>query len=162
MVFDILFLLAVVALGWGFALATYRLFAYRYAWPMGELQSDTPLVPVLLGLFAMVIAILFAAARSEHGGWWIVAAGLLWAFFWLGFMRVGSQISLFLAPLATLLLVLGWIGIRTPQDLANMTRRMTYGTETVRPAASEPDPFARRTGTPPGTGRREDPEFIRR
>ncbi|MEZ5842604.1 MAG: hypothetical protein R3D27_02575 [Hyphomicrobiaceae bacterium] len=160
MVFDILFLLASVAFGWGFALASYRLFARRYGWPMGELQSDTPLVPVLLGVFAMVIAGLFAAARAEYGGWWIFATGLLWAFFWIGFMRVGSQMSLFLAPLATLLLVLGWIGIRTPQDLAELARRVRYGTEVTRPAASERDPFTRTR--PSAATRREDPEFVRR
>ena len=41
-------------------------------------------------------------------------AGLLWAFFWTGFMRVGSQASLFLAPIATVVLVLAWISVRTP------------------------------------------------
>ncbi len=160
MVFDILFLLAFVAFGWGFALATYRLFARRYRWPMGELQSDTPLVPILLGVFAMVIAALFAAARSDFGGWWIIAAGLLWAFFWIGFMRVGSQVALFLAPLATLLLVLGWIGIRTPQDLANMTRRMTSGSERISPLASERDPFSRSGST--AAGARDNTANIRR
>lgn len=160
--FDLLFLLAAVALGWGFSLATYRLFAYRYAWPMGDLHAETPLVPVLLGVFAMVIALLFAAARGpELGGWWMVVAGLLWAFFWTGFMRVGSQLSLFLAPIATLLLVLGWIGIRTPQDLAAMTRRMTTDSGISRAVSSERDPFERSRGTST-TPRREDPEFLRR
>ena len=44
---------------------------------------------------------LFAAARGfEYGGWLILARGLLLAVFWTGFPRVGSQIALFLAPIA--------------------------------------------------------------
>jgi hypothetical protein len=29
--------------------------------------------------------------------------------FWTGFLRVGSQLSLLLAPLASILLILGWL-----------------------------------------------------
>jgi hypothetical protein len=31
--------------------------------------------------------------------------------FWTGFLRVGSQISLFLAPLAAVVLLFGWMAI---------------------------------------------------
>jgi hypothetical protein len=116
---DLPFFAAALAFGWGLSLATYRIFAVRNDWPMGELHRNKPLVPVLLGVFALAIAFLFAAFRaatpaSELGGWWILPAGLLWAFFWTGFMRVGSQASLFLAPLATVVLVFAWISVRTP------------------------------------------------
>ncbi|MDX2257312.1 MAG: hypothetical protein NW205_00195 [Hyphomicrobiaceae bacterium] len=109
---DILFLLAMAALGWGTSLATYRLFARRNRWPMGALHADLPLIPVIIGLFAMLVALAFAAFRGpEYGGWIIVATGLLLALFWTGFLRVGSQVSLFLAPVATALLLFGWLAV---------------------------------------------------
>lgn len=107
---DNLFLLAIAAFGWGLSLATYRLFARRQGWPMGALQADLPVIPILLGLAALVASIAYAAARgADFGGWVIVVCGLLLAVFWTGFLRVGSQISLFLAPWAGFLLLLGWL-----------------------------------------------------
>jgi len=115
---DVLFLLAAAAIGLGLSLATYRIFAVQNEWPMGELQRNKPLVPILLGVFALVIGFLFAAARGpEFGGWWIIGAGVVFAVFWTGFMRVAGQISLVLAPAATVLLLLGWIGVRPPSDI---------------------------------------------
>jgi hypothetical protein len=107
---DNLFLLAIFAFGWGLSLATYRLFARRSGWPMGALQADLPAVPVLLGALAFLAGLAFAAARGETmGGWVIVVCGLLLAVFWTGFLRVGAQIALFLAPAAAFLLLLGWL-----------------------------------------------------
>ncbi|MBN8912876.1 MAG: hypothetical protein J0H65_12665 [Rhizobiales bacterium] len=109
---DNLFLLAVAALGWGLSLVTYRLFALRHRWPMGALQIDFPAVPVLIGLVAVFISLFFALMRgATDGGWIILLFGILLAVFWTGFLRVGSQISLFLAPVATVLLVAGWISL---------------------------------------------------
>jgi hypothetical protein len=109
---DNLFLLAIAALGWSLSLATYRLFARTRAWPMGALQADLPFVPVLIGLFGLFSALLFATARgADDGGWVIIVLGLLFAALWTGFLRVGSQISLFLAPIATFLLLLGWLAV---------------------------------------------------
>jgi hypothetical protein len=109
---DNMFLLAVASLGWGLSLATYRIFARRQEWSMGALQIDFPAVPVLIGLFAASNALWFAAARGiEYGGWVIVLFGILLAVFWTGFLRVGSQISLFLAPIATVLLIAGWLSM---------------------------------------------------
>lgn len=136
---DIPFFAAALALGWGLSLATYRIFAVRNDWPMGELHANKPLVPVLLGVFALAIAFLFAAFRAATpatalGGWWILPTGLVWAFFWTGFMRVGSQASLFLAPAATVVLVLAWISVRTPPgfvfESSYQPNSYTYGTAT--------------------------------
>ncbi|MCU0955399.1 MAG: hypothetical protein MUC37_12525 [Hyphomicrobium sp.] len=103
------FLLAVAALGWGLSLATYRMFARRNGWPLGSLQADLPAVPVVLGLAAFLAGLLFAAARGgEDGGFIILLFGVLLAIFWTGFLRVGSQISLFLAPIAMGLLLVAW------------------------------------------------------
>lgn len=107
---DNLFLLAVAALGWGLSLATYRLFALREKWPMGALQIDFPVIPVAIGVVASLVPLAFAVTRGvEAGGWIIVLFGILLAIFWTGFLRVGSQISLLLAPIATILLIVGWL-----------------------------------------------------
>ncbi len=109
---DNLFLLAIGAFGWGLSLTTYRLFARKNKWPMGSLHTDLPAIPTLLGLFALTMGLLFAAALGAYdGGWIIVACGILLAIFWTGFLRVGSQISLFLAPLAGGLLLIGWLPV---------------------------------------------------
>jgi hypothetical protein len=107
---DSLFLLAVAALGWGLSLATYRLFAVRHKWPMGALQIDFPVMPVAVGVLASLVPLAFAVTRGpEAGGWIIVLFGVLLAIFWTGFLRVGSQVSLLLAPVATVLLIVGWL-----------------------------------------------------
>jgi hypothetical protein len=126
MVIDTLFLIASAALGWGLSLATYRLFATRNGWPMGEVHRETPALPVMLGLFATVVAFLFAAARGiDTGGWAIPILGIMLAIFWTGFLGVTSQVSLFLAPAAAVLLVLGWASARGPGDSDSLLRQ-TY------------------------------------
>lgn len=109
---DNLFLLAVATLGWGLSLATYGVVASRQSWPMGALQLDFPVVPFLIGAASSAVALWFAASRGiDYGGWVIVLFGILLAIFWTGFLRVGSQISLFLAPIAAVLLVTGWLSL---------------------------------------------------
>lgn len=109
---DILFLLAIGAIGWGLSLASYRFFAVRNNWPMGVLHADLPVVPLLLGVLAIAAAAIYAYDRglADGGGGVIILFGLLLWLFWTGFLRVGSQISLFLAPLAAALLLAGWLG----------------------------------------------------
>jgi hypothetical protein len=106
---DHLFLLAIGALGWGASLATYRALAMRNGWPMGTLQSEQPALPILIGVISLGAGIAFAAARGGmHGGWVILVFGLALGVFWSGFLRVGAQTALLLAPLAAAVLVLGW------------------------------------------------------
>lgn len=109
---DVLFLLAIGAIGWGLSLASYRFFAVRNNWPMGVLHADLPAVPLLLGVLAIAAAALYAYDRglADGGGGVIILFGLLLWLFWTGFLRVGSQVSLFLAPLAAVLLITGWLG----------------------------------------------------
>jgi hypothetical protein len=112
MIVDNLFLLAVASLGWGLSLCTYRLFARSNGWPMGALQTDLPVVPVLIGILGVFFGLWFATARgAADGGWVIIIFGLILAALWTGFLRVGSQISLFLVPVVTFLLVLGWLSV---------------------------------------------------
>jgi hypothetical protein len=109
---DILFLLAIGAIGWGLSLASYRFFALRNNWPMGVLHADLPIVPFLVGALAIAVAAVYAVDRglTDGGGGVIILFGLLLWLFWTGFLRVGSQISLFLAPLAAVLLAVVWLG----------------------------------------------------
>jgi hypothetical protein len=114
---DNLFLFAVGALGWGLSLATYSFVARRQEWPMGALQIDFPAVPAVIGLVAVVIALTFALDRGpDSGGWVIVIFGVLLAIFWTGFLRVGSQVSLLLAPVAMVLLLVGWLSLPVHAD----------------------------------------------
>ncbi len=109
---DNLFLLAVASLGWGLSLSTYRLFARSNGWPMGALHADLPVIPVLIGVAGLIAGLLFASARgADDGGWVIIAFGLILAAVWTGFLRVGSQLGLFLVPVATFLLLLGWLSV---------------------------------------------------
>jgi hypothetical protein len=77
---------------------------------MGEIQWGLPAVPVLVGLIAFALGVMFALARGiGEGGGVILIFGILLAIFWTGFLRVGSQVSLFLAPLTALFLLAGWL-----------------------------------------------------
>jgi hypothetical protein len=132
---DIMFLLATAAFGWGLSLATYRFFALRRGWPMGKVQAEAPAVPILIGLFGVVIAFLFAAARgAEYGGWWILVFGLLWAIFWTSLLRVASQVALFLAPAATFLLIFSWASGRALMSFGSLAG--------PSPAVLQPQPAA--------------------
>lgn len=143
---DNLFLLAVASLGWGLSLATYRLFARSRGWPMGALQADLPFVPVLIGLAGLFSALLFATARgADDGGWVIIALGLLFAAIWTGVLRVGSQVALFLAPIATFLLLLGWLAVplgfserrwATEKPTETLQRRGLMPSESAAPPSS--------------------------
>jgi hypothetical protein len=107
---DHLFFLAIGALGWGASLATYRALATRNGWPMGVLQAEHPILVAGIGLLSLLIGIAFAAARGGlHGGWVILVFGLALGVFWSGFLRVGAQTALLLAPAAATVLVLGWV-----------------------------------------------------
>jgi hypothetical protein len=159
---DNLFLLAVAALGWGLSLATYRLFARSNGWPMGTLQADLPFIPVLIGLVGLFAGLLFATARgADDGGWVIIAFGLGFAAVWTGLLRVGSQIALFLAPIATFLLLLGWLAVplgfserkwATERPAETLERRGFLKPDSTAPAATPaPAPAGAPTEPAPDT-----------
>jgi hypothetical protein len=111
---DVGFVLAVVAFGWGLSLATYRAFATHYGWPMGTWHIEWPAFPITLGIGCVLLAVLFAMARGYGGytisAWAIPVFGVAWAVFWTGFLRVGAQSALLLAPPAAALLLMRWLG----------------------------------------------------
>jgi len=109
---DLGFILAVVAFGLGLSLATYRVVAGRLGWPMGTWHKQRPALPALIGSLSMLLAAAYAVSRG-YGGYVLSASaipvfGLAWAAFWTGFLRVGAQSALLLAPLAAALLVVRW------------------------------------------------------
>jgi hypothetical protein len=107
---DHLFLLAIGTLGWGLSLVTYRGLARRFGWPMGAVQTEQPVVPLAVGALSLLIAVAFAAARGTmQGGWVILLFGVAFGLFWSGFLRVGAQSALLLAPLAAATLLSGWL-----------------------------------------------------
>lgn len=110
-----LFLFATGAFGWGLSLATYRYFAKRNGWPMGALHVDMPALPIAIGAFAVFVGLIYAVAEgAAAGGWAIILFGALLALFWTGFLRVGSQTSLILAPVAAVLLLFSWASSTGP------------------------------------------------
>ena len=112
MLIDHLFMLSIVSFGLGLSALTYKLFARRHGWPMGTLYSEAPMVPVVLGLFALATGLSFAVARgAPSGGLIILVCGALLALFWTGFLRVGAQAALILGPLAAIALIFGWLAI---------------------------------------------------
>ena len=112
-VVDLGFILAVVAFGSGLSLATYRIFAGWFGWPMGAWHKERPARPILVGIVSLVLAAAYAFSRG-YGGYVLSASaipvfGIAWAAFWTGFLRVGAQSALLLAPLAAALLIVRWI-----------------------------------------------------
>jgi hypothetical protein len=110
---DVGLLLAVGAIGWGLSLATYRAIAVRRGWPMGAWQAKRPRLARGLALACILPAVLFAFARGWGGHMLsalvILLFGVAWAVFWTGFLRVGAQSALLLAPVATGLLLAFWL-----------------------------------------------------
>lgn len=110
---DLGFVLAVVAFGCGLSLATYRLIAKPFGWPMGSWHLSRPRLPIMVGAACMLFSVAFAATRAYIGyplsGAAIPAFGLAWAIFWTGFLRVGAQSALLLGPAAAVGLLIRWL-----------------------------------------------------
>lgn len=106
---DHLFFLAVGAIGWGLSLASYRPIAVMAGWPLGVAQERLPTVTSLIAIASIAAGLALAIARGPmEGGIVIVLFGVGLALFWSGFLRVGAQSALFLAPLSALALIVAW------------------------------------------------------
>lgn len=109
MVVDHLFFLAVGAIGWGISLAAYRTVAQAAGWPRGTMQDRLPVLTQIIAFASIVAGLVFALARGPLNGGFVIlifAVGL--AVFWSGFLRVGAQSALLLAPLSATLLLFAW------------------------------------------------------
>lgn len=129
---DHLFLFATAAFAWGVSLATYRWFAVLHGWPMGEWQAHRPMAPIAIGIFAVVMAMLFALARGGATVLTLPFLGILCALAWITLTRVGAQASLLLAPAAIIGLVISWI------VAASTVQLDTARTPLPEPAAAPP------------------------
>lgn len=106
---------AIASIGLGLALANYRAVARRYGWAMGHWHKATPLAPLVLGLFCFLIGLLFAASRGLAGdGLIIVVAGIVLAIAWIAALRGLAQVALIGAPIALVVLIVGWTLVRAP------------------------------------------------
>jgi hypothetical protein len=77
---------------------------------MGALQAGRPAISVVIGALSVAAGTAFALARGPmHGGAVILLFGLALAVFWSGFLRVGAQTALLLAPVAAAGLLAAWI-----------------------------------------------------
>ena len=105
---DPMFVLATAAFAFGLSLATYRWFAVHNGWPMGEWQSHRPGLPIALGFFCVLMAMLFAMFRGGATLLILPLLGVLCALTWTSLTRVGAQSALLLAPAALVGLLILW------------------------------------------------------
>ena len=109
MVVDHMFFLAVGAIGWGLSLAAYGSIARAAGWPRGTMQDRRPVLTQIIAFASIAAGLAFALMRGPLNGGFVIlifAVGL--AVFWSGFLRVGAQSALLLAPLSALSLALVW------------------------------------------------------
>jgi hypothetical protein len=105
---DAMFWLATAAFAWGLSLATYRWFAVYNNWPMGAWHSDRPGLPIAIGVFVMLVSLLYAGARGGPSLVMLPLFGFFFSLAWTALTRVGSQVSLLLAPGAMVALLVFW------------------------------------------------------
>lgn len=127
---DYMFLWATAAFGFGLSLATYRWFALHNGWPMGEWQAHRPGLPIAIGVFAMLFAMLFGLARGGPSLLLIPILGLLCALTWTAIMRVGAQSALFLAPAS----MIGLLGLWYLAASQLEPRDRTFIDDSARPS----------------------------
>lgn len=132
---DWMYWLAVAAFAWGLSLATYRWFAIHNGWPMGEWQAHRPGLPIAIGLFSILFAMLFAIARGGNSVYFLPFLGAFGALVWTALTRVAAQSALLLAPISVVALLVLWMTAASHVPIAGIS---THGTE----AASAPAPAA--------------------
>lgn len=137
---DPMFWLATAAFAWGLSLASYRWFAVHNAWPMGEWQAHRPGLPIAIGVFAMLFALLFAIARGGTTAMVLPLFGVVCALAWMAIMRVGAQSALILAPLAVGALLASWLLAASHIVIESSDRTVRFApnaSSAVSPAATE-------------------------
>lgn len=133
---DAVFILAAAACGFGLSLATYRFFALRNNWAMGDWHRNRPGLPIAIGVVSVVWSVMIALGRGGPSLWTIPLFGVFCAAIWTSLLKVGSQVSLLLAPIATVLLALAWIIIETPTaaQRGSAPRDTTVASDAARPS----------------------------
>jgi hypothetical protein len=88
------------------------------------------MAPIAVGLFAVLMAMLFALARGGATVVTLPFLGILCALAWISLTRVGAQASLLLAPAAVVGLVISWIFAAATVEFE--------GTRTELPSTAQP------------------------
>ncbi len=135
---DLMFIIATLAFAWGLSLATYRLFAVYNGWPMGEWQAHRPGLPIAIGLFSVLFALLFAFARGGTTFLIVPLLGVLCALAWTAITRIGAQSALLLAPVAVMALLLMWIAAASSGSSSAAATPPAYAGSGPVPAPSAP------------------------
>lgn len=128
---DFMFVFGAAAFAFGLSLATYRWFAVLNGWPMGEWQAHRPGLPIAIGLFCVLFAMLFALARGGSTVLIIPLLGVLCALAWTAITRIGAQSALVFAPAAVVGLLSFWL-IAATQLVDEQPR--TFTDDSARPA----------------------------
>ena len=133
---DPMFWLATAAFAWGLSLASYRWFAIYNGWPMGEWHAHRPGLPIAIGLFSVLFAMLFALARGGATLLVLPLFGIVCALCWTAITRVGAQLALLLAPLSVVVLIVVWM-TAAQQVAADAALHHTDSRQAGRPAATD-------------------------
>jgi len=115
---DWMYWLAVAAFAWGLSLATYRWFAIHNGWPMGEWQAHRPGLPIAIGVFSVLFAMLFGIARGGTSVYFLPLLGAFGALVWTALTRVAAQSALLLAPISVIALLILWMTAASHLPLA--------------------------------------------
>ena len=108
---DLLFFLAVGAHGVGACRSPPTARGALNGWPLGErADRSAGLHDLAIGLASVCASgsLRHRPAGRMHGGFVILMFGLALAVFWSGFLRVGAQSALLLAPLSAVALLIAW------------------------------------------------------
>ncbi|MEZ5818242.1 MAG: hypothetical protein R3D44_14270 [Hyphomicrobiaceae bacterium] len=133
---DPMFWLAIAAFAWGLSLATYRWFAVYNGWPMGEWQAHRPGLPIAIGLFSILFAMLFAIARGGPAIVVVPLLGFVFAVAWIMMMRVAAQVALLLAPASVVALLIMWMAAASHVPVADASFYRPDGTLVADPATA--------------------------
>jgi hypothetical protein len=75
---------------------------------MGVWQAERPALPRAIGLATVAIAVMAALDFSGSTAVWVILFGAIGAFIWTVLLKVGAQSALLLAPVAAVLVLVGW------------------------------------------------------
>jgi len=133
---DWMYWLAVAAFAWGLSLATYRWFAIHNGWPMGEWQAHRPGLPIAIGLFSVLFAVLFGIARGGTSVYFLPLLGAFGALLWTALTRVAAQSALLLAPISVIALLVLWMTAASHVPAADVSMQEPGVSALPAPAAT--------------------------
>jgi hypothetical protein len=104
---------------------------------MGEWQAHRPGLPIAIGLFSILIAMLFAVARGGASLLALPLLGLLSAVIWTGLTRIAAQSALLLAPISVVTLLALWMTAASHVPMPEATFEQPASSPTAGAAATD-------------------------